>query len=197
MKPVLEAAGFVKPKEFNSYQMVIKQLCKQLDRSSSKSSQRGRVNDDLQSYRTNALALLMPSPSNNPEQSLKDADVFRLICNNTSIPKRTARRLLYNAKKRRIKLTKNEKNTTWSVIKFRNNYNTQQSILNVSLFEWIINHPHVIPSPIFEDTVLVKVPNADSSVLTKERIGKLLLEISVRDLHQDLMSEPPLEFPHA
>ena len=46
------------------------------------------------------------------------------------------------------------------------------------------------------DTVLVKVPNADG-VLTKQRVGKLLLEISVRDLHQDLISEPPVGFPDA
>ena len=168
MKPVIDAAGIVKPKEANSYHKVFKHLCKQLDRSSAKISIRGRVNDDLQSYRTNALALLMPSPNNNSASSLKDSDIFRLISNNTSIPKRTARRLLYNTKKHRLKLTKNEKDTTWSVIKFRNNYNTQQSILNVKLLEWIINHPHVVSSPILKDTIMVKVPNSRGE-LVKER----------------------------
>ena len=52
IQPVLDAAGIAKPNEFQSYQLIIKQLCKQLDRSSAKSSLRGRVNDDLQSYRT-------------------------------------------------------------------------------------------------------------------------------------------------
>ena len=196
LQSVLEAAGIIKPKEFNSYEMIVKQLCKQLDRSSAKSSLRGRVNDDLQSYRTNAIALLMPSPNSISEKSLKDADIFRLLCNNTSIPKRTARRLLYNAKKHRLKLTKNEKDTTWSLLKYRNKYNTQQSILNSSLFEWIINHPHVVSSPILKDTIIVKVPNPRGE-LVKERVGKLLLEISVRELHLDLISDPPTGFPGA
>ena len=69
-------------------------------------------------------------------------------------------------------------------------YSTQQNSINLVLFEWIVNHPHVISSPIHSDTVLVKVqrPNGD---IVKERVGKLLLEISIRELHQDMMKPPP------
>ena len=53
-----------------------------------------------------------------------------------------------------------------------------------------MNHPHVVSSPIARDTVLVKVQNSHGEVV-RERVGKLLLEISVRKLHQDLMKPAP------
>ena len=52
----------------------------------------------------------------------------------------------------------------------------------------MVNHENAIHSPIFNDTLLVKIPG---STLPKRRIGKLLLEIPVRDLHNHLVS--PLE----
>ena len=59
------------------------------------------------------------------------------------------------------------------------------------ILEWIINHPHVVSSPFLNDTVFVKVhlPNGES---IKERVGKLLIEISIRELHQDMMKPPPI-----
>ena len=147
MQTVVDLAGIANSKECQFSKMAVKQLWKQVERSSKKDSVRGRVNNDLQSYRTNALALLMPSPTNNSEEALKNLDIFHMLCQNTSIPKRTARRLVLTAKKQRDTLTKYEKDTTWSIIKHRNGYNTQQSKINSSLFEWIINHPHVRSSP--------------------------------------------------
>ena len=63
--------------------------------------------------------------------------------------------------------------------------------MNSKLFDWIINHPHVISSPIPRDTVLVNVPQTNGTIV-KERVGKLLLEVSVRELHQDLLKPPPI-----
>ena len=193
MESVLSIAGILPPKEVKSYKYVVNQLWKQLERVSAKFSIRDRINDDSQSFRTNALSLLMPSPSNSNDHEVSNSDMLRLVCKNTSIPERTVRRLLHSAKKRRSILTKKEKDTTWSIIKHRNNYSTQQSSLYRALFEWVINHPHVISSPISRDTVLVTVPNPNGEG-TKERVGKLLLEISVRELHQDLISPPPIGF---
>mgnify|MGYP000040289675 CR=1 FL=1 len=45
--------------------------------------------------------------------------------------------------------------------------------------DWVKNHPNVIHSPIANDTILVKLEGHDE----KQRVGKLLLEISVRELH--------------
>ena len=114
-----------------------------------------------------------------------------MLCSKTSLSRSSARRLVIKATKRRCILTNAEKDTTWSIISQRGSYNTIQHSLNQTLFEWIIRHPHVISSPIPRDTVLVKVRQGDGSIV-KERVGKLLLEISVRELHQDLIKAPPI-----
>ena len=113
-----------------------------------------------------------------------------MLHSKTSLSRSSARRLVIKASMQRRKLTNAEKDTSWSIISQRNKYNTQQNSLNRLLFEWILNHPHIISSPIHRDTVLVKVTQPNELTI-KERVGKLLLEISVRELHQDLLKPPP------
>ena len=55
------------------------------------------------------------------------------------------------------------------------------------LHDWVLNHPRVVNSPIANETLFVE--NKDT--LQRERVGKLLLEISVRELHNDLIELPP------
>ena len=179
--PLLRAGGMVPPKEAIANKKLLDQFSKQLNRSSIKDSFRGRINDDLQSYRINAVGMLMDSPINNDDELKFNKEVFRVISNNSSIPRTSARRLMQKATNQRKKLSNMEKCNTWSIITHRKSYNTKQNLLNASLFEWILNHPHVVASPIFKDTVIVRVQNSDGS-LRKERVGKLLLEISVRAL---------------
>jgi hypothetical protein len=52
-----------------------------------------------------------------------------------------------------------------------------------ALHAWIINHPNVIDSPIARDRLLITDPETG----LKKRTGKLLLEISVRELHNALL----------
>ena len=54
------------------------------------------------------------------------------------------------------------------------------------LNEWIGNHPQVVNSPIPNDTFLVPDPERPGK---KIRVYKLLLQISIRELHNDLISE--------
>jgi len=55
------------------------------------------------------------------------------------------------------------------------------------LHDWILDHPHVIDSPITNDCLWIKDPEAPEG---RRRVGKLLLEISVRELHNDLLDTP-------
>ena len=194
--PILRAGGMIPPKEATINSYLVKQLMKQVNRSSSKESSRGRINDDMQSYRINAIGLITKTPESTSEVLLEPKDIRRILYSNTSIPDRTVRRLVKKAEFQRLTLTKREKGTTWSIITHRKGYNTKQSSLNASLFEWVLNHPHVIASPIYKDTVIVNVPNGNGE-FTKERVGKLLLEISVRELHDDMMKDPPIGFSDA
>ena len=194
MQPVLRAGNILSPKEVLANKHIVDQLLKQVQRCSQKNSTRGRINNDKDSLRTNLVAAMMCSPKdNNSALPIKKTDVLRKICSDTRISRSAGKRLINKAHKQRCILSSQEKITSWSIISQRHFYNTQQSNLNTCLFDWIINHPHVIPSPIARDTVLVKVPTNDGG-FTKERVGKLLLEISVRELHQDLIRPPPIGF---
>jgi hypothetical protein len=55
--------------------------------------------------------------------------------------------------------------------------------MRVEIIKWIINHDNVIHSPIANDALLVK---GDDGV--KPRVGKLLLEIPVRELHNEMVA---------
>ena len=191
-RKISSLAGIKPPDEVAFNEHVVKQVLKQINRSSTKDSCRGRVSDDKQSYKINVASAMMNTPeSTNVNHTKSDKTLVKLLWTNTSMSKSSARRLVIKAHKRRCILTNSEKKTTWSIISHRNGYNTQQSALCSKLFEWIINHPHVITSPIPRDTVLVNVPQPNGTI-SKERVGKLLLEISVRELYQDLLKPPPV-----
>ena len=192
MQPVLRAGNILSPKEVLGNKLIVEQLLKQVHRCSHKRSTRGRINNDQDSLRTNLVAAMMCSPKdNNADEPIKKVDVLRMICSDDRISRSAGKRLINKAHKQRKKLSSQEKITSWSIIKSRHGYNTQQSNLNAALFDWIINHPHVVTSPIARDSVLVKVRSQDGRVI-KERVGKLLLKISVRELHQDLIQPPPI-----
>jgi hypothetical protein len=55
------------------------------------------------------------------------------------------------------------------------------------LHAWVLNHPHVADSPTARDRLLMK---DDPETGIKVRTGKILLEVSVRELHNNLL-EPP------
>ena len=65
-------------------------------------------------------------------------------------------------------------------------YSKVSSTLKKALHEWVINHPSVVASPIKKDTLKVRDP--ETGLKTKV-VNKLLLEISVRELHNDLLDE--------
>ena len=191
MKNVVQASGIKSPKENKFNEHIVNQVLKQINRSCSKSSTRGRVNDDRQNFKINMTAALMCSPNANISPSLSNKNYINMLYTKTSLSRSSARRLVIKAVHQRKKLTNAEKDTTWSVISHRHKYTTKQNSLNEKLFEWILHHPHVIASPIHRDTVLIKVLQPNGIVL-KERVGKLLLEVSVRDLYHDLLKPPPV-----
>ena len=60
--------------------------------------------------------------------------------------------------------------------------------LKKEFLDWLEKHNMVIQSPIANDTLLVRDPNNPSR---KIRVNKLLLQIPVRELHNNLLSEDP------
>ena len=191
MKDVIDASGIHSPADSHFNHLLVNQVLKQINRSSSKTSTRGRVTDDKQSYKINITAAMMRSPNSNTSLPFEKEKYINMLYSRTSLSRSSARRLVMKAHHQREKLTTEEMDITWSIISHRNKYNTKQKFISSLLLEWIINHPHVVSSPFMNDTVLVKVhlPNGET---TKERVGKLLIEISIRELHLDMMKPPPI-----
>ena len=125
MKPLVDAAGVTSPAESNFNNEVVNHVFKQIDRSSSKVSTRGRVNDDKQSYKINMAAALMKSPNSNVDLSVRDKTFVNMLFSKTCLTRSSARRLVMKAKQRRRILTNAEKETTWSIISHR-----QSTVLN-------------------------------------------------------------------
>jgi hypothetical protein len=56
--------------------------------------------------------------------------------------------------------------------------------LRTKVVDWITSHEHVVNSPIYNETLLIKDPGTSE----KRRVAKLLLEIPVRELHCNLVA---------
>ena len=72
----------------------------------------------------------------------------------------------------------------WSSVAARRKYSKITSELKVKLHNWILRHPHVIKSPYPQDTLLWKKQDG-----TVERIPKILISISIRELHNDMLKK--------
>ena len=66
--------------------------------------------------------------------------------------------------------------------------------VNSSLLKWIISHTYVIPYPISNDYIRVKFDDLIIGVKTEPH-QKVLLQVSVRELHIDMLKIILLIFP--
>jgi hypothetical protein len=123
---------------------------------------------------------MAPSPdqnSGNKERPLIEA---------MGIPLSTGYRLMANAEKKRRLLSENIDNVSWSNVQSRQGYSKVSPAIRSKFLEWFMNHPNVVESPITNETLLIH------NLVTgqKERVSKLLLPISIRELHNDMLLPP-------
>ena len=55
----------------------------------------------------------------------------------------------------------------------------------LAVIDWVVKHENVIDLPISNETLLIKAPGCNQ----KTQVGKLLLEIPVRELHNKMVSD--------
>ena len=92
MKNVVQASGIKSPKENKFNEHIVNQVLKQINRSSSKSSTRGRVNDDRQSFKINMTAAILRSPTANISPSLSNKNYINMLYTKTSLSRSSARK---------------------------------------------------------------------------------------------------------
>jgi hypothetical protein len=142
---------------------------------------KGRATDDKRSFAQSMLVAIAPSPESRKVPSMRDRAAA------LGLPKTSGTRLLKLAENQRRRLRNLEPGLSWSRVKARLGHSKVTPIIRQKLHEWILDHPHVIDSPIAKDCLWIKDPEAPEG---RKRVGKLLLEISVRELHNDLVDTP-------
>ena len=153
---------------------------------------KGRANDDKRSFIESIFVACASSLKSNKKQPTQQA-----ITKHFKLSKSFGKRIINLAKKKRHLLC-NPKNQDgkilWAHVKHRKKYQKVSEPIRRKLYDWIINHQCIIPSPCMNDTLLIQ--NRDNP-LEKIRVPKLLRTCSMRELHNDLVAKTSEGFPDA
>ena len=165
----------------------VKQSKKMLKFALTTNEVKGRTTNDRRGFVISNLVAMANSPTKKHYSPSRRQRIQSL-----GFKMSTGIRLFREADETRTKLLSTrieEKNIVWSSVQSRKGYSKVSPALREKLYDWILKHPEIINSPISNDTILIRNPtNANEKI----RVGKLLRNISIRELHNDLMAEPPL-----
>jgi hypothetical protein len=182
LQSIAKSAGFAATAAYSSAEFKVCQMEKMVRRAVSTKTKEGRPNDDKASFVESLLTSIVESPNT----AIKPPSM-RAQSSALGIPWSTGRRLLKNAKAKQILLMNMETGVDWSQRRKRKRWRKVDQDVRDKLHAWIINHEMVIEWPISND-VLLKL---DPVTGIKERVPQLLLQIPVRELHNDLLK--PIE----
>ena len=180
--------------EHNFYTKVTNNLFKCVKQVSEKTSTRGRLTDTERIARDLLVTGVVPSPSNTPTQASQTLlDTKKYLVQHSKVPESTARRILQVGSARKATLAETDvDNKTWfALFRNRSHYKTMQRSLRDKLVQWILSHEDVVQSSLGSDTIHVFNPITNQ----REPVTKLLLQCSVRELHDDLIGPPPKGLP--
>ena len=125
------------------------------------------------------ISTMTPTPVNKPS----DRKSLCLFTNILYVKKKTAMHRVGDANS---KHKENKSGTTPWELKSNQKGNLKiNNQIKKSLYCWIMYHPQVVKSPIFNDCLQV---NIDGHTVSK-MVPKLLLQVSVRELHNILVSD--------
>jgi hypothetical protein len=192
LRDVSKSAGYC-PEDFTeevrtaSFQ--INQVRRALKLARTTNKKRGRCSDVKDSLVQSVMTAVAPSP--NLELGKNGLPTRRQLMVSLGFERTGASRLLFSqASSRRTRIRELQATEDdWSTRRKK-----PKQLLKVNenlrklLDNWIRNHDMVVESPIKDETLLVLNPSTG----IKERKAKLLLCVPVRELHNDLVKEPPI-----
>ena len=176
-------AGFHPTEEVKVALYAQQQQQRMLLRATATDKPRGHVNDDRRGAVQAVVTFMAESPQRGEGAGRLTAPTLAARARGLKLPMRTARRLLKHAAMLRLKLTEQEWDISWATVKARKGYTKITEEVRAELHDWVLAHPHVVVSPIANDTRLVVDPKTHLDV----RVACLLREVSVRELHNDLI----------
>jgi hypothetical protein len=147
---------------------------------------KGGATDDVRSYEQSVYSSMAESPvSSNSTGKVPTMNSRAKLF--PDIPKRTALRGMCRGKLHRKNMR--DSNVSFSRVMKRLGRTKVSVELEEAFLKWLDNHNMVIQSPLASDTLLVSDPENPGN---KKRMNKILLQIPVRELHNDLLSTDPL-----
>jgi hypothetical protein len=161
----------------------VQQQQRMIARASITGKKHGRANDDQRSFCESVAVGIAESPG---ERCTKKKPSEREQIKLLGMKYSSGRRFLQNGMAKRKLLTQGDNTVSWSRVKPRKGFTKITPEIREKLNLWILGHPHVIQSPITNDTLLIV--NQETGIMI--RVPKLLIEISVRELHNDLLELP-------
>jgi hypothetical protein len=135
-----------------------------------------KPNDDKRSFSQSIFVSIADSPTSNKVGLRARAKMLGL-------PQTTAWRMFTSAKLMWARLKNLDKSISWSTVKKKKGQRKVTEPMRRALHTWVLNHPNVVDLPIARDTLFIKDPETG----VKKRTGKLLLEILVQELHNNLL----------
>jgi hypothetical protein len=160
----------------------LQQQQKMIARASITGKKHGRAKDDQRSFCESVAVGIAESPGERCVKMPSIREQTKLLGMNYS----SGRRFLRNGKAKRQLLIQGENDVSWSTVTPRKGFSQITPEIREKLDQWILGHPQVIQSPITNDTLLLR--DRETGVVT--RVPKLLLEIPIRELHNDLIASP-------
>ena len=195
MLPISHAAGLSPselarnfPAQYNPVQKYHMEQLKEMIQLSS--GEKGKTNKDCTLVRDALITSVVPSPNSYIHNTA--APSMRESIENLGLSYNYRTRKIFTramAKRRELKVSRAQTlNPKWLSLLKRNWKGHRQITpqLTEKVISWIRNHQHVVQSPIQSDTII----KTDSQG-TKTRVPKLLLEIPVRELHNNLVETVP------
>jgi hypothetical protein len=177
---ITKSVGMTDPETSEMMRNVLNQQQRIVERALEKENARGRSGDQKRSF----VESVFVSMASSPDQ--KTGNRKKPLIQAMGIPVSTGYRLMANAEKKRRRLSENIDSVSWSNVQSRKGYSKVSPEVRSKFLEWFMNHPNVVESPIVNETIFVK------NIVTgqKERVNKLLLQISIRELHNDMLLPP-------
>ena len=159
------------------------QAARMVARASETAKPRGVADADSRSFVESYDVATAASPSKGGATSGAKRPSRNAIARASGRPLSTSKRRQRAAEAKRVKLTAREKGISWSQVRARKGFRKVTETMRQALHQWILDHPRVVQSPIANETI--KVLNLETGL--KERATKLLREVSLRELHNDLI----------
>jgi len=179
MAPYVKAVGLISEDNRRVVQFIHEQQQKMIAEAAATDHPRGRPPNDQRNFlRAFGIGSAADKESQDAPNLNQQARAF------SGLNLTTARRLLENGARLREALRSGIRVIRWSTGRSRVGYSKVTKEIREALDRWIREHPQVLESPIVNDTILIYNP------LTGKKdkcVPKLLLMISVRELHNDLL----------